>query len=359
MSPLDAARSAFLLARWLGPWADEARAPDALLTTIEVPAAGSRPAFTAGVFRPRAAPARRGFLIAPGLHFAGPRDPRMVRFCSILAASGAVVVAPAIPDFLALRVTRHAALDFERALDAARPLFPPGRRPALFSISFGSLLALRLAAARPDAIERAILFGGYADFAGAVRFCLAGPPPRDPLNRPVVFINLIDQLAAAHHQPPLAAAWRRYVERTWGQPEMKEPARWLPVARAIAGELPPPLRPLFLAGCGAEPGGDPECLAALERIDLGFLDPRPLLAQVRCPVDILHGIDDDVIPYTQAADLARALPDARVHLTGLYAHTGRGRLRPWSAARELATFARLVRLLSSSGADRMTLPKGG
>jgi pimeloyl-ACP methyl ester carboxylesterase len=232
-------------------------------------------------------------------------------------------------------------------------------RPALFSISFGSLLALRLAAARPDAIERAILFGGYADFAGAVRFCLAGPPPRDPLNRPVVFINLVDQLAAAQDRAPLAAAWRRYVVRTWGQPEMKDAARWQPVARAIAGELPAALRPLFLAGCGAEPGGDPECLAALERMDLGFLDPRPLLASVRCPVDILHGIADDVIPYTQAAELARALPDARVHLTGLYAHTGRSRLRAAAAARELATFARLVRLLSSSGADRITQPKGG
>ena len=360
MRPLDAARSALVIARWLGPWADEQRAPTVELTTIAVPAAAARPAFTARVFRPRSrAPAlvRRGFLVAPGLHFAGPLDPRMVRFCSVLAASGAVVVAPAIPDFLALRVTREAAVDFERALDAARPLFPA--RPALFSISFGSLLALRLAAARPDAIERAILFGGYADFAAAVRFCLAGPPPRDPLNRPVVFINLVDQLAAAHQRAPLGAAWRRYVERTWGQPDMKEPARWQAIARATADELPDQLRPLFLAGCGAEPGGDPDCLAALDRMDLDFLDPRPLLASIRCPVDILHGIDDDVIPYTQAGELARALPDARVHLTGLYAHTGRARLQVAAAARELRTFARLVRLLSTAGTDTMLQPKGG
>ncbi|HEU5056261.1 MAG TPA: hypothetical protein VFU21_07040, partial [Kofleriaceae bacterium] len=334
------------------------RAPAVLRSDLEVPAAAARPAFTARVFRPRA-PARRGFLVAPGLHFAGPDDPRMVRFCSVLAASGAVVVAPALPDFLALRVTRDAAGDFERALDAALPLFPA--RPALFSISFGSLPALHLAAARPGAIERAILFGGYADFAAAVRFSLAGPPPRDPLNRPVVFINLVDHLAAAPDQrAALAAAWRRYVERTWGRPEMRTPEeRWRQVARATAGELPDPLRPLFLAGCGAGPGGDPECLAALDRIDVGFLDPRPLLGAVRCPVEILHGVDDDVIPYTQAADLARGLPDARVHLTGLYAHTGRGRLRLASAARELATFARLARLLSAAGADRITRPKGG
>ena len=358
MRPLDAARSALVLARWLGPWSGERGAPaEVERGELEVPASAERPAFRARLFRPAGRAAGRGFLVAPGLHYAGPDDPRMDRFCAILAASGALVVAPAIPDFLDLRVTRAAAVDFERALDAARPLFPA--RPALFSISFGSLLALRLAAARPDQVERAILFGGYADFAAAVRFCLTGPPPRDPLNRPVVFINLIDQLAAADQQAPLVAGWRRYLESTWGRPEMKEGERWQPVARAIAADLAPDLRPLFLAGCGAEPGGEPACLAALERMDLDYLDPRPSLASIRCPVDILHGIDDDVIPYTQAAELARGLSRARVHLTGLYAHTGRGRLRIASAARELATFARLVRLLSSSGADRMVGLAGG
>jgi len=66
-----------------------------------------------------------------------------------------------------------------------------------------------------------------------------------------------------------------------------------------------------------------------------------------------------VIPYTQAAELAGSLPRARVHLTGLYAHTGRGRLRLGSAARELATFARLVRLLSAGGAATIGQPEGG
>jgi hypothetical protein len=126
--PLDATRSALVLARWLGPWAGERTAPAAIMRgELPVPAAGGRPAFRARVFRP-ARPARRAFLLAPGLHHAGPDDPRMDRFATILAASGAVVVAPAIPDFLALRVTPDAAGDFERALEAARPLLapPPG-----------------------------------------------------------------------------------------------------------------------------------------------------------------------------------------------------------------------------------------
>jgi pimeloyl-ACP methyl ester carboxylesterase len=356
--PLDSARGAFVLARWLGPWADEGATPTAITRDeLAIPATSDRPGFRARVFRPAHGGSRRGFLVAPGLHFLGPDDPRMDRFCSVLAASGAVVVAPAIPDFLALRVTPAAVADFARAHHAAHSLFPA--RPTLFSISFGSLLALRLAASRPDEIERAILFGGYADFAAAIRFCLTGPPPRDPLNRPVVFINLVDQLAPPAQRAPLLAAWRAYVERTWGRSEMKDPSRWQPVARAMAAELDDPIRPLFLAGCGAAPGCDDECLAALGRMDLAFADPRPSLADVRCPVHVLHGVDDDVIPHTQAAELARHLPRARVHLTGLYAHTGRGRVRIASLARELATFVRLLRLLSARGAATIQPVKGG
>jgi pimeloyl-ACP methyl ester carboxylesterase len=220
-------RSYLTLARWLGPWAPAEGAPP--VARRELPIAGPRP-FRARLFQPIGRAPRRAFLVAPGLHHAGPDDPRMDRFCAVLAASGAAVLAPAIPDFLALRVTPEAADDFARALDAF------GHRPTVFSISFGSLLALRLAAARPDQIERVVVFGGYADFAAAIRFSLSGQG--DPLNRPVVFINLIDQLGAGEHREPLLAAWRRFVEATWGRPEMRTGDRWRTVARAIAADLP-------------------------------------------------------------------------------------------------------------------------
>jgi pimeloyl-ACP methyl ester carboxylesterase len=239
-----------------------------------------------------------------------------------------------------------------RTFDAMRAdggLVPRGARPALFSISFGSLLALRLAARRPEQIAGAVLFGGYADFADAIGFCLAGER-RDPLNRPVVFLNLLDLIdTGAADRAELAAAWRRYVRATWGRPEMKERARWEAVARAIAAELAAPARLLFLLGCGAEAGGDDVALDALARLDTAYLDPRPQLGAIRCPVDIVHGRDDDVIPSSHAERLAAALPAAaraRVHITGLYAHTGRAAPSPRAIARELATFARVVRLLA-------------
>ena len=86
----------------------------------------------------------------------------MDRFCRILAAGGHLVVAPFIPDYLALMPDAHAIADFARVF-AALPRWTT-RKPVVFSISFGSLLAFALAAERGDAIERLVIFGGYSDF---------------------------------------------------------------------------------------------------------------------------------------------------------------------------------------------------
>ena len=46
---------------------------------------------------------------------------------------------------------------------------------------------------------------------------------RDPLNSPVVFLNLLDQLDVAGDKELLARAWLQMVHRTWGKLELKRP----------------------------------------------------------------------------------------------------------------------------------------
>ena len=140
----------FTLARWLGPWADPAKAPEVAI--IEDRIDDMR-------VRIYGAPRRATYLIAPGLHYAGADDPRMDRFCRILARAGHLVIAPFIPDYLALMPNARAIADFRRAFDAL-PRWS-AHRPVVFSISFGSLLAFALAAEVGDAIERLVIFGGY------------------------------------------------------------------------------------------------------------------------------------------------------------------------------------------------------
>jgi pimeloyl-ACP methyl ester carboxylesterase len=341
------------LGRWLGPWADPARRPaaavhdedlDGMRVRIYRPLRGRRPAAT--------------FLVAPGLHHACADDARMDRFCRVLTAAGHQAVVPFIPDFLALVPTERAKHDFQRAFDALPRWTGGAGRPIVFSISFGSLLAFALAAARGAELERLIVFGGYADLRETLRFCLTGEipggraAPRDPLNQPVVLMNLLD-----HVEPPLsggdravlAAACRRYVERTWGRAELKQDRRVAAIAEELAPAVPAAVRELFLVATGARPGLPDLALSALARFDARALDPSPYLPRITCRVDLVHGIDDDVIPFEHAHALAAGLVNARVrvHLTGLYNHTGASRPLLGAAVRELVTLVRVLRLLAA------------
>lgn len=338
---LGAAPSIATLARWLGPWADARKAP--IVATEET----SVDAIRVRLYRPRRAP-RATFLIAPGLHYAGPDDVRMDRFCRILAAGGHLVVAPFVPSYLALTPDARAISDFERVYRAL-PRWS-AQKPVVFSISFGSLLAFALAAKYGDALAGLVIFGGYSTFQGTLQFCLTGTVPsgrtavRDPLNQPVVLMNLLE-----HLDPPcsdhaaVAAAWRAYVERTWGRPEMKARERFTEAAAAVA--VPPHVRALFDIGVGVTPGAVPLVTDALTRFDGSALDPTPYLAKITGRVDLVHGTDDDVIPFEHSHELAAQLVNADVHthITGLYGHTGAQTPKLSALAKELVTMVRVLR----------------
>jgi pimeloyl-ACP methyl ester carboxylesterase len=332
------------LARWLGPWADATTAP-------RVPARDEHE----GNIRVRIYGTPRGaaFLIAPGLHYAGPDDPRLDRFCRILAASGHLVIVPFVPDYLALTPNARAIADFTRVFTAL-PRWTD-RKPIVFSISFGSLLAFALAAERGDAIDKLVVFGGYADFHETLKFCLTGQvasgrqAARDPLNQPVVLLNLLEHLEhAPEARSALVAFWRRYVERTWGRPELKVRERFVAIAHELAPEVPESMRELFLIGIGARPGAWELALPALAKFDARALDPSPYLPRITNRVELVHGIDDDVIPFEQTHVLASRLTRAhvRVHLTGLYGHTGARRPPLTALAKELITMLRVLRVLA-------------
>jgi pimeloyl-ACP methyl ester carboxylesterase len=343
------------LARWLGPWADATKSPrvDAVDREID----GIRVRY----YGKRGGPT---FLIAPGLHYAGPDDPRLDRFCRILARAGHYVVAPFVPSYLALIPDERAKLDFATVFDTVAE-----DKPVVFSISFGSLLAFALAAERGDEIDKLVIFGGYADFHETMKFCLTGEvssgrqATRDPLNQPVVLMNLLDlivpegrsesgplHLGHEHAQrDQLIAAWRRYVESTWGRPEMKARDRFVAVAEQLAPDVPAAVRDLFMIGIGASPGAWDLAVPALAKFDARPLDPTPYLPRIKNRVELVHGVDDDVIPFEQSHALAAQLTaaDVRVHITGLYGHTGSQKPPLTALGKELITMIRVLRVLSA------------
>src|SRR6185369_2078976 len=138
------------LLRWLGPWAGDATPPGVTRTTR-----APRGLEKAYLYAPRGRAPAGAYLVAPGLHFLGPDDPRLDRFCRALAASGLLVLAPFLPDFLRLELSPRTEDHLTAAFDALEREAAVHRigRPAVFTISFGSMPGLALAA-RPSHRDR-------------------------------------------------------------------------------------------------------------------------------------------------------------------------------------------------------------
>lgn len=318
------------LGRWLGPWTpDEDVPPGTCRRQITFPS-GDR-SIRAWTYR-SGAPIEGALLVVPGLHYLGPADPRLDRFCRVLASARMLVLCPFLPDFEELRVAETLGTDALAAYDAlcSHPEVPQDIRPGVFSLSFGSLPALRVAASRD--VGALMLFGGYADWTDTVRFSLTGNTeggvegrPYDPLNRPVVFNNLLP-LFDGVDKDAVGRAIFEQVRLTWGNVAMKEPGALRPSALRLAGSLPDAAsKRLFLQATGLEGGGDERVWEALEASNGAFdhLDPRMWAQKVDVKAIVAHGRDDDVIPVEHAEKLAAMIPKAHTLITGTYAHTGK------------------------------------
>jgi dipeptidyl aminopeptidase/acylaminoacyl peptidase len=106
-------------------------------------------------------------------------------------------------------------------------------------------------------------------------------------------------------------------------------------------------------GCGLREGGEALLEEGLRRVGdaYAWADPRPHLARVRPPVAIVHGRDDDVIPYFEAYKMRAALPKDHpheMHLTGMYGHTGSSLPSPSKVFAEIKTLLRVVRILAQA-----------
>lgn len=368
------------LLRWLGPWTADARAPLGVrverwvirpgrLHGLRAARAGIRHdasepgVLDAYVYFPRGN-ALGSFVISPGLHFAGPDDPRFDRFCRVLAGSGFVVVGPFVPAYVDLRVLPEAIDDFERVVEATALRFSSLGRPTIFSISFGSLLALEVAARRPELVDSVITFGGYASFEEVCRFSAGGRVrtesgviqlPNDPLNRPALFLNLLPFLEVAGDTHALEHALARICHHTWGRMELKAEGRLAPFVGSVEAIVPRPQRDFFRVACGMEPGATELVEEALARggESLRYASPERALSEIGRPVVVCHARDDDVIPYAEAIELARALGarvPARLLLTGLYGHSGQGTVSPRGLAAEATALLSIARALAYGGA---------
>ena len=373
------------LTRWLGPWTKDNQSPAAVSRRrVRIVAQGnedhlaaqgnedhltaqdSEDPIEALVYTPTDRPPIGSYLVAHGLNLRGPDDERCDRFARVLSHAGFLVMCPRLNALTQMRLDASAVAEFSRSLEAliALPEHPRRKLPGIFSISFGSFPAL-MTAASPKVghlVGSLVVFGGYADFVDTCRFMMGAAPSGsrdlepDPTCMAGLAINTAAVLFEDEAKRELTEAWRAFVARVWGAPDMRRPERFSEVALQLAAELPAELMQTFLQGCGVAPGFAARVEEALARTDVEAMDPRAHLHEIRCPVHLFHGLRDDVIPCSQMQVLASALSKAnpKTYLTGLYDHS-RGYAGTTALAqlpallKETKTMAQMVHAMVLSG----------
>lgn len=341
------------------------------IETLEVTYRRSGTPYPATLFRParRSGPGLAAWVVLHGLTYSGRAHPTLVRFMRAVAASGAAVLVPEVPEWRRLRVAPAVtASTISGAIDALGVL---GHRPddgvGVIGFSFGASQALN-AVSEPrlsDEIAAVVAWGGYHDVDSLFRFGLTGEHELDgerfrldpdPYGRWVMGGNYLTRIPGHERDGAITTALLQLAEACGRRGISAWDAVYDPLKVELRASLSPPSREVFdlfapLTTVRVDSSGRALELsraladAAVEADPL--FDPRPRLAHVRTPTLLAHGRDDRLIPFTETLRLSRSLSpkcSAGCTVTSLFAHSGGAThgLGPLGLARETTTFVGLL-----------------
>lgn len=318
------------------------------------------------------------YFITPGLHPLGVDHPKFTDLCSMLASLGYVVYAPFAKDYRVLCIKPCTYEDYASAFDrVCLDLKNKGYsfKVNVFSISFGSLLALQLAGdlKRKDSVNSVIIFGGYGDWRSTcdevIEKALFGRVENgygDIRSIPAVFNHIVEYAddISKESAKKLRERWLRYMTISWMDDETyMNRNKCEELALSFVKDLTAEEKSFFLKGCGLEEGTFQLYHALEKKGNYNHLDPLKNVSQISCAMYLLHGKHDRLIPSSQQKIIKEALPAKtlkRLVLTKLYAHTARNTegssfLRVLGTLPELRNLLRIfltISLPNSSGKPR-------
>jgi pimeloyl-ACP methyl ester carboxylesterase len=298
-----------------------------------------------------AGPPAGALVLVPGAARTGKDDPRVVAFATSLARARWQVL---VPDLSGARALMVSAADAADVAAAVRMMAREAPKVAVAAVSYAAVPAI-LAALEPE-------------LAGVVDPVVAVGPPFDPT-------AVVTFFTTGWYREGLGAPWLHAQPNAYGKwvfvasnaPRMEDSAdrvllgalaqrkmdnldapvddleRMLtPQGRAVMALLDnqdPERVPALLAALPAKLG------AAIAGLDLSRRD----LSALKGRVIVVHGRDDRIIPWTEGAALARAVPRGELHLLGSLAHAD---LRPGGLADSWSLWRALAHLLAARDEGR-------
>lgn len=270
-------------------------------------------AYQADCYQP-GQPPRAGIVLVHGLAEAGPKDPRLVAFAVSLAR---VRFAVFVPDLSGLRALRVSTNDVQVIVDAfsylsTRTDLAPQARIGIGAFSYG--VGLALLAAMDQRISNDVAFvlavGGYNDLSSVITFFTTG--------------YFKDNGAWRFLRPNEFGKWTFVLSNAERVSDRKDQRLLQHIAERklqdlaaptadLADQLGPEGQAVYALVTNTEPERVPELLARLPgpmRADLTALNlANKDLAQLHAHVILIHGRDDNIIPYTESIALKRRLQD--------------------------------------------------
>jgi dienelactone hydrolase len=268
------------------------------------------------LYEPSQSRPRSGVLLIAGVSELGCYHPRLVAMSRTLAAKGFFVVTPDIVMFRQFKVT-PAVLDEiafwykeTRDLAASRKL----ERTGIAGISFSATLAL-IVAAQPQVRDSAgfvLGIGAYDDLRRCSRQWFSSSQAGTgegyyPVRFYAKWILMIAALDMLH-----ADEDRKFVQEVLLQLLLQRPVPQAPDNLTKEG------RRWYRLAVMPENESDPELASEIEN----YLAPRlyrqlspdRAAAEVRCPVFLVHGAYDDLIPPTESEELKKRIRGAKSYL---------------------------------------------
>ena len=260
----------------------------------------------------------RAILLVPGVHAAGIEEPRLVGFARDLAGMGHPVLTVDLPDLAHYEITPRSTdmIEDAAAWMTRRPEYR-GRdgRIGMMGISFGGGLTL-VAAGRPsmlNAVAFAMSFGGHGDLPRTLQYLCTGIQP-DGASRPphdyglaIVLLGVADKVVPTDQSQALREAILSFLEASrLDMVDKTRAAAEFARAKSLEAALTEPARTYMKYVNERD-------VVRLGPVLLPYLAERggnPALSPARsnapaCPVYLLHGTDDNVVPAIESVLLAR------------------------------------------------------
>jgi len=274
-------------------------------------------------YRPSRAPATAAVILAPGLSEQGCYHPRLIALSWALADKGLFVITPDIKEFREFRIAVEPIdqLVFWHRQVAGLEGGENVHKIGLAGISFSGTLAL-IAAARPEIRDNTAFvlgIGPYYDLLQCTKeWFAAGNANEGDGNYPTRFYAKWLIMRAALEMLP-SSNDRKFLDQVLNDLLLSQK-----VPSASADLTPEALRWYSLAI--VHPGQTDEELSAkiqehLKKTIYHKLNPQDVLSNLRCPLFLIHGAYDDLIPSRESMEFQQRYTRTHLLISPFLTHT--------------------------------------